>query len=240
MKKVLVGISIIVIAVLAACAPRAAATQEPVIVEQPTQQPTHIKTDLTPAQRVAISKLAQNLGITPDKVKLISTEAVKWPDSCLGVSTPGIMCSQVVTPGFRVKLGVNGKQVEYHTNQDASVIVPATVALTWSRSGGIAGFCDNMTIYLSGEVQATSCKRADVVEKRLTDLVSSQEIATMNEWISKYGKVNIDVSDPKGAADAMTVKLQLFGTGTEQLTSQATQQILMQFVQNLNQKLLRQ
>lgn len=233
MKKLLLGISFMIM-VLAACAPKVAATEEPVIVEQPT----HISTDLTPAQRLAISKVAENLGVTPDKVKLISTEAVEWPDSCLGVSTPDIMCSQVVTPGFRVKLEVNGKQVEYHTNQDASVIVPATVAVTWSRSGGVAGFCDNMTIYLSGEVRATSCKKGDVVEKRLTDLVSSQEIATMNDWITKYGSVNIDMSDPKGVADAMTVKLQLFGTGTQQLTSQPTQQLLLQFVQNLNQKLM--
>ena len=235
MKSLLLGISFMVLA-LAACAPRAQATQEPVIVEQPT----HINTDLTPAQRVAISKAAENLGITTDKVKLISTEALDWPDSCLGVSTLGIMCSQVVTPGFRVKLEVNGRQVEYHTNQDASVIVPATVALTWLRSGGVAGFCDNLTIYLSGEVQATSCKKNDIVEKRLTDLASSQEIATMNEWISKYGHVSIDVSDPKGVADAMTVKLELFGTGSQQLTSAQAQQLLLQFVQNLNQKLMDQ
>jgi hypothetical protein len=235
MKRRLLGFSLMIM-VLAACAPRAAATQEPVIVEQPT----HINTDLTPAQRIAISKVAENLGITPDKVKLISTEAVEWPDSCLGVSTEGIMCSQVVTPGFRVKLEANGKQLEYHTNQDASVIRPATVALTWSRSGGIAGFCDSMTIYLSGEVQATSCKKNDIVEKRLVDLVSAQEMTTMNDWIKKYGNVSIDISDPKGAADAMTVKLQLFGTGTEKLTSQPAQQLLMQFVQNLNQKLMGQ
>jgi hypothetical protein len=235
MRKLLLGVSSLIM-VLSACAPRAAATEEPVIVEQPT----HINTDLTPAQRIAISTVAQNLGVSPDKIKLVSTEAVDWPDSCLGVETPGIMCSQVVTSGFRVKLEVNGKQVEYHTNQDASVIVPATVALTWSRNGGIAGFCDNLTIYLSGEVQGTSCKKTDIVQKRLTDLVSPQELATMNEWISKYGKVTMDQSDPKGAADAMTVKLQLFGTGKEQLTSQQIQQLLLQFVQNLNLKLMGQ
>ena len=221
--------------VISACTPRAQATENPSVMEP---QATHISTDLTPAQRIAISTLAQNLGITPDKIKLISTEAADWPDSCLGVTTEGIACAQVVTPGFRIKLDVNGKQVEYHTNQDASVIVPATVALTWSRSGGIAGFCDNMTIYLSGEVQATTCKNSDIVKKRLTDLVSAAEIAKMNEWISKYGTVNIDASDPQGMADAMSVKLQLFGTGTEQINSPQVQEALLQFVQDLNQKLM--
>ncbi len=234
MKKLFVMLTLIIL-VIGACTPRAQATQEPVIAQP---QPTHINTDLTPAQRVAISTLAKNLGITPDKIKLVSTEAVDWPDSCLGVQTEGIMCSQVVTPGFKVTLEANAKTVEYHTNQDASVIVPATVALTWKRSGGVAGFCDNMTIYLSGEVQATSCKKPDIVQKPLSELIPPAEIAVLNDWISKYGTVNIDASDPAGVADRMTVNLKLIGTGTQQLTSKDAQQLLLQFVQNLNQKLM--
>ena len=235
MKRFLVSIMLTMI-LISACAPQAAATQEPAV----EGQPTHINVDLTPAQRIAISKLAKNLGITPDKIKLVSTEAVDWPDSCLGVSIEGIMCSQVVTPGFRVVLEADGNQVEYHTNQDASVIVPATVALTWTRSGGIAGFCDSLTIYLSGEVQGTTCKKGEVMEKSLSQLLTPEQIATMNEWLMKYGTVEIDASDPKGAADAMTVKLHLAGLGTEKMTSQAIQQVLLQFVQDLNQKLMSQ
>jgi hypothetical protein len=228
MKKLFVMLALIIL-VISACTPRA---------QVPPSRPTPIRTDLTPAQRIAVSTLAKNLGITPDKIKLVSTEAVDWPDSCFGVSMEGIMCSQVVTPGFKVTLEANGKKVEYHTNQDASVIVPATVALTWKRSGGIAGFCDNMTIYLSGEVQATSCKKTDIVQKPLSELVSPTELATLNDWVSKYGTVNIDASDPAGVADRMTVNLKLIGTGTQQLTSKDAQQLLLQFVQNLNQKLM--
>jgi hypothetical protein len=112
------------------------------------------------------------------------------------------------------------------------------VALTWERNGGIAGFCDNMTIYLSGEVQATSCKKTNIVEKRLSELVSPAKIATLNDWVSKYGTVNIDASDPVGVSDRMTVNLKLIGTGTQQLTSKDTQQLVMQFAQDLNQKLM--
>jgi hypothetical protein len=234
MKRLSVMLTLIILAI-SACAPRVAATQEPVVAQP---QPTHISTDLTPAQRIAISTLAKNLGITPDKIKLVSTEAMDWPDSCLGVQTEGIMCSQVVTPGFKVTLEANGKTVEYHTNQDASVIVPATVALTWKRSGGIAGFCDNMTIYLSGEVQATSCKSGDIMQKPLSELVSPAEMTVLNDWISKYGTVTIDASDPAGVADRMIVNLKLIGTGTQQLTSKDAQQLLLQFIQNLNQKLM--
>jgi hypothetical protein len=60
----------------------------------------------------------------------------------------------------------------------------------------------------------------------------------MNEWLMKYGVVDIDLSDPKGVADAMTVKLHLAGLGTEKMTSEAVQQILIQFIEDLNQKLM--
>ena len=234
MKRVYLSVLIIFL-LLTACSPRAQATEVPATGEP---QPTHINVDLSPAQRAAISALSKNLGLTPDQIKLVSTEAVDWPDSCLGVSVEGIMCSQVVTSGFRIVLEANGKQVEYHTNQDGSVVVPATVALTWSRNGGIAGFCDSLTIYLSGEVQGSNCKGGEMVQKSLRELLSPAEIATMNEWISKYGKINVDASDPKGAADAMTVKLTLYGSGTQENLDQASQQILFTFIQDLNQKLM--
>ena len=115
-----------------------------------------------------------------------------------------------------------------------------SIRRTWSRSGGIAGFCDNLTIYLSGEVQGTTCKKGDIVEKRLNEILSREQIATMNEWLMKYGVVDIDASDPSGAADAMSVKVHLAGLGTEKMTSKAVQQILLQFLQDLNQKLMSQ
>jgi len=234
MKKALVSISLIIL-FMSACSPQAPATGLPPDVEEAA---THISTDLTPAQRIAISTLAENLGITPDQIKLISTEAVDWPDSCLGLETEGVACAQVLTPGFRVILEAADKQVEFRSNQDATVIRPATVALTWNRSGGVAGFCDSLTIFLSGEVQATNCKSAEVIEKRLTDLLTAEQIATLNEWISKYGTLEIDLSDPKGVADAMSVHLKLMGLGTEQTISPADQQVLLQFVQDLGQKLM--
>jgi hypothetical protein len=236
MKKVLVSITLIMLFV-AACSPQVQATDLPSII---SEQATQVSEQLTPAQQAAITTLSQNLGLAADQIKLVSVESQEWPDSCLGISVEGISCAQVVTSGYRLLLEANGKQVEYHTNEDGSIVVPATVALTWNRVGGIAGFCDNLTIYLSGEVQGTNCNTSQIVQKRLADLLSPEQIALMNEWITKYGVVDIDASDPQGVADAMTVKLQLMGKGTEQIASPEVQQILLQFVQELNTKLMEQ
>src|SRR5688572_31557145 len=193
--------------------------------------------DLTPAQRAAITTLSENLGLPADKITLVSTEAVDWPDGCLGVQEDGLVCAEVITPGFRIMLEATGKQVEYRTNENATQIRPATVAMTWKREGGIAGFCDYMTVYLSGEVHVSSCKQGQYVEQRLIDVLSEEEMAQLDEWLTTYRHVAIDASDPQGVSDRMVVMLTFVGTGSQRTLTQSTEQELLSFVQELHQRL---
>jgi hypothetical protein len=231
MKKVIICITLVIVA---ACSPGPQATEGPIIDEQPT--PTDIPMDLTPAQRAAITALSENLGAPVDEIKLVSTEAMDWPDGCLGVAEEGLVCTEVITPGFRIMLEATGKQVEYRTNEDATQIRPATVAMTWKREGGIAGFCDYMTVYLSGEVHVSSCKQGQYVEQRLIDVLSDDEIAKLDEWLGKYGNLNIDASDPKGVSDRMVVVLTFTGVGNDQTVTSSDQQELVKFAQELHQR----
>jgi hypothetical protein len=81
------------------------------------------------AALTARADLAKQLQIDPDTITLVSVEAVDWPDGCLGIQAPGIMCTMVITPGYRVVLEANGKQYEYHTNETGDVVRLATPAL---------------------------------------------------------------------------------------------------------------
>ena len=236
MKIALLSV-IVMLLMLTACSPQAVATEPPGNTGETATQPGENNTAVEDA---AVAALSKNLGLDPSQIKVVSVEAVEWPDACLGVTREGTACAQVVSPGYKIILEANGKQVEYHANQDGSEVIPATVALTWSRNGGFAGFCDSLTIYLSGEVQGMNCKSGDVVEKSASELLSSAEIATMNDWISKYGTITIDSSDPKGAADAMSVKSTLYGTGKQQSMVQTSQQIMLTFAQDLYQELMSQ
>ena len=232
MKKVLMSFALLILTVMA-CSPEAPATEGPIIDEPPT----HIPVDLTPAQRAALTALSENLGLPVEEIKLVSTEAVEWPDGCLGIQEEGLACTQVIIPGFRVILEANGRQMEYRTNEDGTQIRPATIAMTWKREGGIAGFCDSMTLYLSGEVHASSCKGDQYVEKRLIDILSEDEMAKFDEWLNTYGNVNIDASDPKGVSDRMVVTLTFVGTGSQQTLSASDKQELLNFAQELHQRL---
>ena len=87
--------------------------------------PTHPPVDLTPAQLAAIQAVSTKYNLPVNQIKIASTEAVTWPNGCLGVVIPGVMCTDVIIQGFRIMLTANGQQFEFHTNQDGSSVIDA-------------------------------------------------------------------------------------------------------------------
>ena len=321
MRRVLVVITVLVMAITA-CGPVTAATEEPSVpVEEQEPTPTHIPVDLTPAQRAALTALSEQANLPADQIKLVATDAVTWPDGCLGIVRMGVLCTQAEVPGFKIILEADGKKYEFHTNQDGSIVMqvegaqdsaaveeivikqlaenlgfkesdisvvsnttiefndaclgvamegvmcaqvitpghivvleangvqyefhtsadgsrvqPATLAMVWKREGGIAGFCDTMTVFRSGEVYTSQCKPQP--EGRMgtfASLLSSSEQEQFADWMAQFGEAHLDASDPVGVADQMKVTLELFGTGSEQITK-PDQQALLEFAQDLFQK----
>jgi len=320
MKRVLFIVTLLIL-ISTACAPAGQATEEPSISNEDST-PTNIPVDLSPAQRAALTALSEQLNLTTNEIAVVSTEAVIWPDGCLGVVRIGVMCTQAEVPGFKIVLEADGNSYEFHTNQDGSVVVaadgepgtgsveeavikqlaanlglnesdisvvsneivefsdsclgitmqdvkcaqvttpgriimleangikyeyhtsergdriqPATLALTWKREGGIVGFCDRLTVFLSGEIYGSQCKsQPDGTIGTFADLLSVSEQKQFNTWITKFDEVHIDASDPKGVSDRMEVALDVYGLGTSK-PSQAEQQAIFKWTQNLFQKL---
>jgi hypothetical protein len=314
MKKILF-VTTLLILIITACASQSSA-------EHPTSTPASEELSLTPAHSKVVSHLSKELGVPPEEITLVSTEAVDWPNGCLGVQKIGVVCTQAIVPGYRFILEAHGKQYEYHTNQDMTVIrradtpaeaatheeevikqlaenlslqegdisvvsrsevefgdeclgvameqvtcvevvtpgqiivleandiqyeyhvssdgariQPATLALTWKREGGIAGFCDSLTVFLSGEVYGNKCKsEPNSTMDTFSHLLSANEQEQFDTWISKYGQVTLDVSDPAGVADRMEVKLVLYGLRDTQ-PSKTEQQQMFSWAQDLFQKL---
>ena len=71
------------------------------------------------AQLVAQARadLAGRLGLSAESFQLTRAEAVEWPDSSLGCPKPGLMYSQIVTPGYLIVLEANGQAYEYHADR---------------------------------------------------------------------------------------------------------------------------
>lgn len=69
--------------------------------------------------------LAEELSIPPEEVNIIEVQEVEWPDSCLGVTQPNQMCLQVITPGYRLVVQAQGKQIILHTDREGKRIIQA-------------------------------------------------------------------------------------------------------------------
>lgn len=189
-------------------------------------------------ETVLIRQLAENLGLEEADISVVSNEAVEFPDACLGVLMQDVMCAEVLTPGRIIVLESDDIQYEYRVSEDGMLIQPATIALTWARDGGIAGFCDRLTVFLSGEVHGNRCtSQTDGTMGTFPSLLTEEQREQFDEWVSQYGAVSIDASDPQGVSDRMTVTLFFFGRGERTSLTSSDSRDLMEFAQTIYQKL---
>lgn len=110
----IVGTIILGIFFLSACAPQVQA-EIPKILPTELNAPSFI-TDLLP-------ELAKELQIDVNEIKLVSVEKVQWRDSCLGIEREGMMCMEVITPGYLVILETPLGMYEIHTNDNGSAYI---------------------------------------------------------------------------------------------------------------------
>lgn len=68
------------------------------------------------ALEAAMDDLTARLQVAKNSVQIVSVEKRMWSDSSLGCPQPGLVYSQVITPGFLIRLGVGGKEYAYHTS----------------------------------------------------------------------------------------------------------------------------
>ncbi len=128
---------------------QSAPTTEPALspLPTPTSLPTEIQEPISPVSPVApdiaptavpggqplpgsetalaaaMADLSQRSGTPPDQITLLSMEAVEWNDASLGCPQEGMMYAQVITPGYKIRLQVQGQPYEYHTDQATNVVL---------------------------------------------------------------------------------------------------------------------
>jgi hypothetical protein len=104
------------------------------------------------------------------------------------------------------------------------------LAMHWEREGGIAGFCDRLSVYYTGRIYATACG-GEQLEEIGERVLTAGEAEQLFAYLDRFGQVEYAHTDP-ATADAMTIYLLFTGFGAEQPT-EAEQQELLDFAQDL-------
>lgn len=75
------------------------------------------------AVEAALKDAAAHLGTDAANLRVEQVEARQWNDSSLGCPQPGELYSQIVTPGFLIVISSTTKQLEYHSDARARVVL---------------------------------------------------------------------------------------------------------------------
>ena len=65
---------------------------------------------------------AQRAGVAPEKVKILTVEAVTWADGSLGCPEPGMMYTQALVRGYRIGVDAAGTTLVYHTGPQSTFV----------------------------------------------------------------------------------------------------------------------
>jgi hypothetical protein len=107
---------------LAACASEVPPAPAPMPV--PAQGP--VATSLQSAIDAALTDAARRTGLKQTELEVLSAEAVTWSDGSLGCPQPGMMYTQALVPGYRVRIRAGGNELDYHAGRTgAPVFCPA-------------------------------------------------------------------------------------------------------------------
>ena len=84
--------------------------------------PTHAAVDAPDTTLVATmrQKLAFMLGQRATSIRLVSSTATNFSDSCFGLGLANELCAQAITPGYKITFLYGGRRYVFHTNADGS------------------------------------------------------------------------------------------------------------------------
>jgi hypothetical protein len=67
-------------------------------------------------------RMAVALGVAPEQIEILEVEQMDWPDACLGLAEPDEACAEVITPGWRAAVEVNGQIYELRTDETGNAV----------------------------------------------------------------------------------------------------------------------
>lgn len=92
------------------------------------------------------------------------------------------------------------------------------LALVWHREGGIAGFCDDLSVYVTGVAYGSDC-RGNTIQNLGSRRLTADELAEFYTWVDTLASFQETQKDP-ATADAMSIGIMLAGRGQQAATQQ--------------------
>ncbi len=89
---------------------------------------------------------------------------------------------------------------------------------TWRREGGIAGFCDIVTV-VAGDVATVATCRSDPPDALGSVELTAAQAERLDGWVERLASFNREQSDP-ATADSLTITISFTGSGSARPTDE--------------------
>lgn len=123
----------------------------------PIEPPSEAMDDVVPAAK---EYLAAELDAAVDDMEATLVEPKMWRDASLGCPEPGKVYAQVVTPGYRIVLEVDGEQYQLHTDQSGRSITMCEKELQQAPAAAVDHLASELGIPPE-EIQVRSVEAAE-------------------------------------------------------------------------------
>lgn len=76
-----------------------------------------------PIVAAARADAASRSGLPADRIDLVSLQSVTWRNGGLGCPQPGMLYTDALVPGWRVRLRVDGQIWDYHASERGGLLL---------------------------------------------------------------------------------------------------------------------
>ena len=73
--------------------------------------------DLKSLVDAALDDAVRRTALDRSRLKVISAEAVTWSDGSIGCPMPGVLYTQALVPGYRIRIQANAEVLDYHAGR---------------------------------------------------------------------------------------------------------------------------
>lgn len=73
--------------------------------------------DLKSMTEGVLDDAARRTGLPRAELKVVSAESVTWPDGSIGCPQPGVMYTQALVPGYRIRIQAATEVLDYHAGR---------------------------------------------------------------------------------------------------------------------------
>lgn len=72
--------------------------------------------------QAVLQDASKRSGLPIEQLRIVAAVQRDWPDGCLGLAQPQVICTQQVVPGWQVKVVNHQQAFIYRTNHSGSIV----------------------------------------------------------------------------------------------------------------------